>query len=192
MHDDLAQSLTAALVQLRIARTTPAPAQAEQLAAVADQLTGLTEDVRSLANELMPPALEMLGLGAALSSHARAVTEATDVSVVLQIDAVDGVLTREAELALYRLVQEALHNVVRHGDTQQARLDVRRLNGRIEATIIDRGRGFAVAPTLERGALGLLGMFERAAYVGGKVEVDSTAGQGTTVRIQIPVKENHV
>ncbi len=193
LHDDLAQSLTAAMVQLRIARTASGATQTEQLAAVAEQLSALIEQVRSLANQLMPPALDMLGLGAALTSHARAIGETTGVSIALQIEPIDGALSHESELALYRLVQEALHNVVRHGDTQQASLEVKRVNDRVEATISDRGRGFAMAPTIATGgALGLIGMFERAAYVGGTVEVDSAPGQGTTVRIQIPVKENHV
>jgi signal transduction histidine kinase len=192
LHDDLAQSLTAVLVQLRIARGIPGTPQAEQLAAVAEQLGALIEQVRTLANELMPPALDMLGLGAALSSHARSVSETTGVSVTPRVDPIDGALTREAEIAMYRLVQEALHNVVRHADAQEAWLEVKRLDGRVEATVSDRGRGFAVAPVLAGGALGLLGMFERAAYVGGKVEVDSAPGRGTTVRIQIPVKENNV
>jgi signal transduction histidine kinase len=137
----------------------------------------------------------MLGLRAALTSHARTVSETTGVTVTPEVEAIDGILPRESELVLYRLVQEALHNVVRHGDTgdtTQAALQVLRRNGSVEATISDRGRGFAVAQTLAGGALGLHGMFERAAYVGGKVEVDSTPGQGTTVRIQIPVKENNV
>ena len=192
LHDDLAQSLAATLIQLKVARNAQGAAQVEQLNAIADQIAGLIERVRGLANDLRPPALDMLGLGAALTKHARAVSESTGVSVTSQIDGIDDELTAEAELALYRLVQEALHNVVRHGDTQEARLAVKRLNGRVEATITDQGRGFAVAPTLAGGALGLIGMFERAAYVGGKVEVDSAPGRGTTVRIQIPVKGKNV
>ena len=192
LHDDLAQSLAATLVQLKVARNAQGPAQAEQLNAIAEQIAGLIEHVRALANDLRPPALDMLGLGAALTRHARAVSETTGISVSTQVDRIDDELTAEAELALYRLVQEALHNVVRHGDTQEARLAVKRLNGRVEATITDQGRGFAVAPALAGGALGLIGMFERAAYVGGKVEVDSAPGKGTTVRIQIPVKGNNV
>jgi signal transduction histidine kinase len=90
---------------------------------------------------------------------------------------------------LYRLIQEALLNVVRHGQTNEARVEIRREGNSVVAEVADFGRGFELAPTLARGALGLLGMYERATYVGGQVHVNTTPGHGTTVRIEIPVKE---
>jgi two-component system sensor histidine kinase UhpB len=188
LHDELAQALTAMLVQLRLARSGEG-ADSKQLAQVAEQLASVIEDVRSLANRLRPPALDMLGLGAAVSAHARSVSATSGLRVHTVIDSVDGVLSKEAELALYRLVQEALLNVVRHSESEEARLELRRENGCVKATVADRGRGFAVDPTLSAGALGLIGMYERAGYVGGKVQIESAPGQGTTVRIEIPVEE---
>ncbi len=187
LHDNLAQSLAALLVQLRIARAAQND-RPEQLASVAEQLTALIEEVRTLATELRPPALDMLGLGAAVSAHARTVTESTGVKIGVQLDSVDGALSGEAELALYRLVQEALANVVRHGEVTEANLAIQRANGRVAAVITDRGKGFEVDAALANGSLGLIGMRERAAYVGGTVEIDSAPGRGTTVRIEIPAK----
>jgi two-component system sensor histidine kinase UhpB len=184
LQDDLAQSLAALLVQLKVARVTGADSEP-----IATQLAALIEQVRTLATQLRPAALDMLGLRAALTAHARAVSEATGLQVDVEVDQIDAMLSKEAELALYRMIQEALLNVVRHGDTKAARLVVRRENGRINAIVSDRGRGFAVGPTMASGALGLIGMMERAAYVGGNVDIDSELGRGTTIRIDIPMEE---
>jgi two-component system, NarL family, sensor histidine kinase UhpB len=185
LHDDLAQSLAALLVQLKVARGSGA-----EVESIAGQLAVVIEQVRALATQLRPAPLDMLGLRAALTAHARSVSEATGLQVEVQVDDIDALLSKEAELALYRMIQEALLNVVRHGETKAARLIVRRDNGNINAVITDRGRGFAVGPTLAGGALGLIGMVERAAYVGGSVNIDSEPGRGTTIRIDIPVEEN--
>jgi len=188
LHDNLAQSLAALLVQLRIARAARNGSQEKLLAGVAEQLTATIEEVRSLATQLRPPALDMLGLGAAVSAHARTLTESTGVRIDVQLDRVDGALTGEAELALYRLVQEALANVIRHGEVREAELAIKRVNGNVTALISDHGRGFEVTTALANRSLGLIGMRERAAYVGGTVNFESAPGHGTTVRIEIPAK----
>jgi two-component system, NarL family, sensor histidine kinase UhpB len=187
LHDEVAQSLTALLVQLRVARANGQ--SGDQLAAVAEQLSAIIEEVRALASRLRPPALDMLGLGAAVSAHARNVSATSGVRVTTVIDNVDGALPKEAELAMYRLVQEALLNVVRHSDSDEVKLEIRRRNGQVEATVKDQGRGFELDSAISNGALGLIGMYERAGYVGGKVNIDSAPGQGTTVRIEIPIEE---
>jgi two-component system, NarL family, sensor histidine kinase UhpB len=188
LHDNLAQSLAALLVQLRVARAARNGSQDKLLAGVAEQLIAIIEEVRSMATELRPPALDMLGLGAAVSAHARTLTESTGVQIDVQLDRVDGALTPEAELALYRLVQEALANVIRHGEVSEAELAIKRVNGDVTAVISDHGKGFEVKTALADRSLGLIGMRERAAYVGGTVNFESAPGRGTTVRIEMPAK----
>jgi signal transduction histidine kinase len=96
----------------------------------------------------------------------------------------------EAELALYRIVQEAITNALRHSRARRIRVAVERCNGAVVATVSDDGIGFDVAAVLEHEeedqGLGLFGMKERADYVGGRVEVASRPGTGTTVRATVP------
>jgi two-component system sensor histidine kinase UhpB len=176
-------------VQLRVARKTADPATAASLETIADQLAGSINELRMLAQGLRPPALDMIGLSAAIQAHARNVTETGAVRVDTRIEGVDGALQPESELALYRLIQEALLNVVRHSRSDQARVEVERNSGHVVATVADEGRGFDVDDALVSGALGLFGMHERASYVGGRVTVRSAPGQGTRVRIEIPLRE---
>jgi two-component system sensor histidine kinase UhpB len=100
-----------------------------------------------------------------------------------------GALSPEVELALYRILQEALSNVVRHAGASHARVRIGRADGVVEAIVEDDGRGFRVDRVLSAGdaGLGLFGMKERAASLGGDVRVESEPGRGTRVSVRIPV-----
>jgi two-component system, NarL family, sensor histidine kinase UhpB len=189
LHDDIAQSLAAILVQLRVARAQQDANRREALlASLGDEMSKVMDDLRAVAGELRPPALDMIGLKAALESHARLVSEHTGVKVDVVADRFVTKLSPESELALYRLVQDALSNVVRHANAGAATLRITSENGSVQATLIDNGRGFSIADALRKnGAIGLLGMHERAAYVGGTVDIESAPGKGTVVRIKLPV-----
>lgn len=190
LHDNTAQSLAAILVQLRVARAGLPADHASRLTAISDQISQLTNDLRHMAQQLRPPALDMLGLGAAITAHARNITESAGVRIDVQLDEqLDGALTQETELALYRVVQEALLNVVRHADARTARVELRREPKLLTARVVDDGRGFDVARAFDEGALGLIGMSERASYIGGSVEIQSRRGSGTSVQIIFPIKE---
>ena len=189
LHDGTAQSLAALRIRLRLARAAKTEAQREALLEeISEEIGEATEEVRRMARGLRPPALDMLGLAPAIESHARGLAEATGVTVEIDLAPVSGELTPEAELALYRVVQEALSNVVRHANATRIQIRLRRRAGFIEATVEDNGRGFsvdAVTADSDRG-LGLFGMQERAAYVGGSVDIQSRPGEGTRVRVTIP------
>ena len=187
LHDGVAQGLAAVLVQLRVAQRTAVGTTADQLAGLSEQITGSINELRSLAQSLRPPALDMIGLSAAITSHARHLGAATGLRVDVRAEGIDNVLANEAELALYRLVQEALQNVAQHANTKHAIVDVVRTGDVIRATVVDKGRGFNVDAALADGALGLYGMYERALYAGGEVEIQSAPGQGTVVRVSFPV-----
>lgn len=193
LHDGTAQTLAALRVRLRLARSTPdRTAQQALLEEIAEEIGAAIEEVRRMARGLRPPALDMLGLAPAIESHARTMADAGGLRLELALDDDGRALVPEAELAVYRIVQEALSNVVRHAHAQAVHVTLGRTGDVVEALVRDDGRGFMIDGTLTDGArgLGLFGMQERASYLGGTVEIESTPGRGTTVRVRVPVAEN--
>jgi two-component system, NarL family, sensor histidine kinase UhpB len=188
LHDGIAQDLGALLLQLRLVRGTQDTEKREGLLAHASQqLASTTEELRALARGMRPPTLDMLGLLAAVKAHARFLAESSNIRIEVYGDPVDRLLSPESELALYRLVQEALANVVRHSGARTATLEIGTRSDMVVATIEDDGRGFHVAETMAgQHGLGLFGMHERALHAGGRVKIASAPGRGTAVRIEFP------
>jgi two-component system sensor histidine kinase UhpB len=192
LHDETAQLLAALLIRIRVVRNA---ADTETLGVLLDdmrrEISGALEGVRRFARGLRPPALDELGLVPAMESHVRSVAEIAGIEVRLEAEPVDGALTPEAELAVYRIMQEALSNIVRHAGASHALVRLRREPEHLVVTVQDDGRGFDAARvrSADSGGLGLFGMSERAAYLGGRVDVSSTPGSGTRVRAEIPLAE---
>ena len=189
LHDGIAQTLTALRVRLRVARALPDDARAAALEGISADIGAATEEIRRIAQGLRPPALDLLGLSPAIESYARSIAETAGLEIDTDIAATDGVLSRDAELALYRIVQEALSNVARHAEARCARVDLAVTDTAVQVVVSDNGHGFAVAEEMSRGGLGLFGMQERGAYLGGTVEIESRPGHGTRVRVTIPTAE---
>jgi PAS domain S-box-containing protein len=188
LHDDTAQRLASLLVQLRLLERAPAEERARRLEELREQMVEAADSVRQIARALRPPELEDSGVALALMAHARGLQERTGLEVELEIEPVDHVLARDAQLVLYRIVQEALSNVLRHSGVSSARVVVRRDGAHVQALVEDLGRGFEPGrPEGGSGGLGVLGMQERATMVGGEVRVESGPGQGTRVHVKIPV-----
>ncbi len=192
LHDETAQMLAALLIRLRVLQRTEDPARrVALLEEVREEVSQALDGVRRFARGLRPPALDELGLVPALEAYARGLAEAVGIGLDLDGQPLEGVLRPEAELALYRIVQEALTNVARHAQASRVKVRVAREDGRVVASVEDDGMGFAVGETMsETGkGLGLFGMQERASYVGGRVAVESEPGRGTRVVAEIPVRE---
>ena len=188
LYSDTAQSLSELMIRLRLARKA---ADAERDAALDDVREGLaaaTERLRRYASDLRPPALDMLGLVPAVEAYARSMAEPAGLEVRVRAAPVAGLLAPEAELALYRIIQEALSNAARHSGAARAEVLIERKDGHVVAAIADTGRGFDLAEAERAGAIGLLGMEERAAWVGGSVRVHSEPDGGTRVVVRIPVQ----
>lgn len=192
LHDGTAQTLAGLRVRLRLARATDDPdVRDAQLEQVSREIREAIDEVRRMSKGLRPPALDVLGLAPAVEAYARSLTEAAELQLELRTDLIDGVLAAEVELALYRILQEALSNVVRHSGASVVCIRLERRGANVELTIEDDGRGFDVDAELSdrsRG-LGLFGMQERAAYVGGRVSIVSTPGRGTGVAVTVPIAE---
>ena len=188
LHDGTAQTMAALLVRLRVARTTTdAAARDALLERLGADISAATEEIRHIAQNLRPPALDMLGLAPAIESYARTLAEASDLEIHTDISPIEGLLAPEAELALYRIMQEALSNVARHAGAHTAQICLRVGGRNVVASVEDDGRGFSVEEAMHSGGLGLFGMQERGAYVGAAVNIDSRTGHGTRVQVTIPV-----
>jgi len=193
LHDGTAQTLAALRVRLKLARKLQDPVkQTELLEEISEEISAAIEEVRRMARGLRPPALDMLGLAPAIESRARAIAEAGGLRLELAVQDQERLLSPETELAVYRIVQESLSNVVRHAGAETVFVGLERDDGTLEIIIRDDGRGFDLEHTLDdsgRG-LGLFGMQERASYFGGTVDIDTTPGRGTQVSVRIPIAES--
>jgi two-component system, NarL family, sensor histidine kinase UhpB len=188
LHDETAQLLAALLIRIRLVRGAD-PADADALLEEMREEVGVAlEGVRRFARGLRPPALDELGLVPSIESHARSVRETSGIDVHVDAEPLKRTLPPEAELAVYRIVQEALSNVVRHSGATRADVRLARDGDVLRVCVRDDGRGFSVEGAKRAGGgLGLFGMEERAAYLGGHVVVHSRAGEGTTVTAEVPL-----
>lgn len=192
LHDGIAQSLAALRIRLRVARAVQDDAARSQLLEqISAEMGEAMEELRRIARGLRPPALDMLGLAPAIESHARNIADATGMAMDLQLEDLGHRLPPDSELALYRVVQEALSNVAKHSGADTFRVRLGAENSHVFAHVEDNGRGFDVTAAMsDNGGLGLFGMQERASYVGGTVEIESEPGAGARVHVLVPVYES--
>ena len=185
LHDEVGQQLTALLLRLTSARRL-AGADLEPILVEAHGLArGALDDVRRVARELRPEALDDLGLPSALAALAERFAGQAGLRVNHELQPVVPPLTAEEELVVYRVAQEALTNVVRHAGCERAELTLRVTDDALVLDVRDQGRGFHPAAVA---ANGLLGMRERALLIGGQLDVRSRPGRGTLVRLALPLQ----
>ena len=186
LHDEVGQSLSAVLVEL--GNLTSALPQDAVLLGRADRVRQLAEDsvgvVRNMSLLLRPSMLDDLGLVPALQWHAREVARRHGVKVRVAADAVEDELPDEHRTCAYRVVQEALQNVVRHAQATSARVTLRLDADKLAVMVQDDGKGFDAKR--EKG-VGLLGMEERVKRLGGSLRIDSEPGTGTLVTALLPL-----
>ena len=193
IHDGITQRLISLSFHLDAAASALAEAPgftAEQLVR-ARELTRLTlDEARAAINGLRPPVLDDLGLADGLASLARSIG-----AVEVTVDVDDCQLPEHVEIAVYRIAQEALQNVVKHAGASQATLELHQAGPQVWLRVSDSGCGFDPAAPLPVGdgasddvgtGYGLRSMAERAELVGGRLEVVSSPGRGTTVIARVP------
>ena len=191
LHDDTAQALTAQLLRLKTIEATGGTLKPDVLSQLIEMTAQTLESVRHMAHELRPPSLDDLGLVASLEGLAAQYRERFDIHVHLEIERAKGRLTPDIELAVYRIVQEALTNVAKHAQTNRATVTLRYMPNRLLVRITDDGQGFELEQVRRHGeeGLGLFGMRERAMLVGGTVTIRSRRGGGTEVDVAIPLPD---
>lgn len=185
LHDELGQALTAVLLDLaRAERQAPDPLKG-QLREVQEGVRASLDDARRIALELRPEALDDLGLAAALRVLAERVGKRAGIDVDHQVQRGLPPLTREQELVLYRVAQEALTNVVRHAAASRAELALVRNDGQLRLRIRDDGRGLPAEPA---GGGGVRGMRERALMVQADLTISERAEGGVEVTLDLPIQ----
>jgi len=187
LHDETGQALTSVLLGLKAVEEAADPAEMRAASAELRELVVQTlRDVRRLAVELRPKALDDFGLIPALERLTESFAEQTGIAVDFESALGDERLPDEIGTALYRIVQESLTNVVKHARATRVSVLVTRREGVVAAVIEDDGTGFDPGQTRDVG-IGLLGMRERVALVDGRLEVESRHGAGTTILVEVPL-----
>jgi signal transduction histidine kinase len=193
LHDETGQALTSLMVGLRNVEEARTPEEAHQRLAELRELTaGTLRSVHDLSLELRPSVLDDLGLAAALKRYVQDYASRFRLNVDFQAVGLDGErLSPAVETALYRIVQEALTNVAKYAHARQVSVLLERRANQIVAIVEDDGCGFDAAALLRSSGgenkLGLYGMSERAALVGGTLTIESQPGAGTTVHVRVPL-----
>lgn len=187
LHDEVGQSLSAILLGIgNVAAVLPADdpnlrSQLQDLRRLAERTVAIVRDMSLL---LRPSMLDDLGLIPAVQWQAREVSRTSNIYVQVQADPIPEDLPDEHKTSIYRIVQEALRNVVRHAHAKSARVRLSQEAEHLVLTIQDDGQGFV--PERDRG-LGLLGIQERVTHLRGRFSVESSSGEGTLIRVELPL-----
>jgi two-component system sensor histidine kinase UhpB len=151
----------------------------------------LLADVRAMSHSLRPAPFDEGQLMPALNAHAKSEGTRAGITVLIESPDADPSLPREIELVCYRVVREAIANVVKHARARNVCVFLNYESNHLTVSVVDDGRGFDVAPTTRQavrdGHLGLVGMRERLSHIGGTLSVSSTIGQGTTITCLVPL-----
>ncbi|MEN3332580.1 MAG: hypothetical protein V7641_1945 [Blastocatellia bacterium] len=196
LHDSLGQSLALIKSQVLFGLNGPLDEQLarEQLEQVGEHTSRAIEEVKQIAHNLRPYLLDQLGLTRALKAMLKTIADSCAIELVSEIADIDGLLPKDAEINLYRIVQEAMNNVIKHSGASRARVVIEPADAWLTATIQDNGKGFVpeAATAVDDGhpprrCFGLTGLAERAHMLGGKQAIRSALDQGTSVIVTVPL-----
>ena len=187
LHDETGQALTSVLLGLRAVEEKGGDEELRNAVAQVRELVVATlQDVRRLAVELRPKALDDFGLVAALERLTQTFAEQSGIAVDFEAALGPERLPEEVETAIYRIVQESLTNVVKHAQARHVSVLLTRRSGAAAAVIEDDGRGFDPGAARD-GGFGLEGMRERVLLLDGRFEIETNPGAGTTLVVEVPV-----
>jgi PAS domain S-box-containing protein len=189
LHDHFGQMLTQ--IKLELAQVTrhlhkgaSVAILAERVQSVVSLVDATTESIRTLAGGLRPPALDALGLGAAIEAETASIAHRSGLRFRLNVKGESRRLDDKIATALFRITQEALNNIVRHAAASTVHIGLT-INSRI-ARLRIRDDGIGIGEGIRTGAVGLIGMQERAQMVGGRCRIGHAAGSGTLVEVIVP------
>lgn len=190
LHDDFSQRLALLAIDLeQLAQRPPATRQDwdSRIRSMWSQTQELTSDIHRLSHQLHPSKLEDLGLVMAVRSYCHELSRQTKLEVKFSDGNVPRSLPREIALCLYRIVQEALRNVVKHSGSRSAIVELEAGTGEIALAVSDSGKGFDLEAARGSDGLGLASMRERVRSLGGELTICSRPSEGTRVAVRIPL-----
>jgi ligand-binding sensor domain-containing protein/signal transduction histidine kinase len=191
LHDSLGQNLMIVKnwALLGLSQADDDRAAREPLDEISAAVSQAIDEVREISHNLGPHQLERLGLTNALRQMIQRVDIASGIAFSAEIDELQGLLASQSEISLYRVVQESINNIVKHSEATQAKILIRRNAAELQVVIHDNGKGFTAAVLSTRRGFGLTGIAERVHLLGGKHEIESAVGEGTTISIVINTGE---
>jgi signal transduction histidine kinase len=188
LHDEIGQALTAAKINLQSLAADGGGAHSAQLQETSAILDGLLVQVRKISLDLRPSILDDLGLVPALRSLLDQQGRRASVAVHLSAQDMPEELDPEIQTTCFRIAQEAITNVLRHARATNVEVDLRRENGQFRLLIRDNGLGFdAGSAPAQTVGLGLIGIKERAALIGGRAKIISSPNKGTAIEVFLPL-----
>jgi len=191
LHDRAGSNLTALNINLSIMEGLLTAEIAEEVKSRLTDSMNLVEDtteiIRDVMGSLRPQVLDDYGLTAAMHWYGDRLSKRTGIKILFQGEDLQNRLTQETETAFFRIVQEAMNNVIKHAQADRIIINLDETDDMVQLRIIDNGRGFDMADfkKREQSGWGLINMRERAQFVGGQLLIDSNPGQGTQIIIQI-------
>ncbi len=187
LHDDLSQRLAAAAIELGRLQQG-APVQRDDLTRIKAQVVGLADDVHGISRRLHTSTLDDVGLTAAIEMECRSFFERGGPPVEFTVEGECDGFGRDLQLALYRIVQEALRNIQRHSGADEVSVTLRRTTEGAALDVRDNGRGFDARDRNWRRGVGLASMQERANALGGRCTIESGPGTGTRIAVTVPIE----
>ena len=188
LHDTLGQNLLIIKNQSHLAMQTPAdePAIRNRLHQISEVTLQAIEEVRQITRNLRPYQLDRLGLTHAVRAVIKTASENSPIQFASTVDEIDGTFDQEAEIHIYRIIQEGINNIIKHSSATEATIVVRRAETMVSISIRDNGRGFDTGLGTPTG-FGLNSIVERVWILGGKSSVESSPGHGTNLLFEIPI-----
>ncbi len=185
LHDEIGQTLTAVMIHAERASESDPDLASQELRRVTDAIRESLDEVRRIARELRPEALDDLGLVNALIALCSRVDEQGGLRVRRELQGKLPPIPQDVELVIYRIAQESLTNALRHSGADAATVSLKSEADMVTLRVIDDGDGLPAE--MPSGTAGIAGMRERALLVDGQLSIESRAGQGTEVRLVIPL-----
>lgn len=191
LHDDINQRIALLAIELeQWKQSIPASATAshEHIHKLRQRLSDIGADIQALSHRLHSSKLEYLGLATAASSFCKELAEQQKVEIDFSHSGIPHTVPKEISLCLFRVLQEALQNAVKHSGVRHFKVELRGESGEIQLNVSDLGVGFDPRDAINRRGLGLISMRERLQFVSGEISIKSHPDSGTTIHARVPLK----
>jgi len=192
LHDETVQAMSSLCIEIGeiITCEKSMTERLSQLKEIPDKIRNIVEELRRFSNDLRPGLLDKFGLITSIEMLCKEMTVPGQFDVQVKVIGCERRLSSEIEMCLFRIVQEALHNVKKHSKATKATAEVKFSKMEVRADVIDNGCGFEVPKTISslasQGKLGLMGMDERIRFTNGSLKILSKPGKGTRVTVKVP------